>query len=176
MQVITIRSWLFCLALLAGTPALAQAPQEESKFTDPNIERDVLSRMSSGDHGRMHVNVSSFNRRVLLTGEVESEAARAEIARIAAATPNVRAVSNELVVAGVSGVGSRTTDSIITSDVKFRLRGSDNVDIDDVRVVTENGTVYLMGKVRRRVGAAAAEIASTTGRVDRVVLVFDYLD
>ncbi len=174
---------VFAIPLLAALPGCV-APQNTpardtgavSVFDDENIEKDALDRINNGHGGNIHVNATSFNRRLLLTGEVPSAASKAEIEKLVAGVPKVRAVSDELVVADISGVSTRTVDSWITSDVKHRLRGSTVFDSSQIKAVAESGTVFLMGNVSRRQGAVAAEIASTTSRVQRVVLVFDYLD
>ncbi len=163
------------LAVLAGC-ATPQNTPAVSVFDDENIETDALARINGAHNGNVHVTVTSFNRRLLLTGEVPSVAAKAEIEKLVAGVPKVRAVSDELMVATITGVSSRTADSWITSDVKYRLRGNAAFSADQIKVVAENGTVFLMGSVRRKQGAAAAEIASNASRVQRVVLVFDYLD
>ncbi len=172
------------LALLLAVPLMAAlpgcvAPQTTtgtSVFDDENIEADALARINGAHAGKVHVTVTSFNRRLLLTGEVPSAASRADIEKLVAGVPKVRAISNELVVDEISGISSRTADSWITSDVKRRLRGSAALSGEQIKVVAENRTVFLMGNVRHKEAAAAAEIASTTNRVQRVVLVFDYLD
>lgn len=176
-------SLVFALPFLVALPGCV-APQNTpardsgavSVFDDENIEKDALARINNGHGGNIHVNVTSFNRRLLLTGEVPSAASRAEIEKLVAGVPKLRALSDELVVSDISGVASRTTDSWITSDVKRRLRGSTVFDSSQIKAVAESGTVFLMGNVSRRQGAAAAEIASTTNRVQRVVLLFDYID
>jgi osmotically-inducible protein OsmY len=163
------------LAVLAGCAA-PQNPPAVSVFDDENIETEAISRIQRGRPSNVHVDVASFNRRLLLTGEVQSEAARSEIEKLVTGIPKVRAISNELVVGNITGVATRTTDSWIASDVKRRLRGNPSFNADQVKVVTESGTVYLMGNLSRSQAAAAAEVASTTNRVARVILVFDYVD
>ena len=163
------------LAVLPGCVTPQNLPAV-SVFDDENIEKDAISRINSGHSGRVHVNAASFNRRLLLTGEVSSEASRAEIEKLVASVPKVRAVNNELVVGDISGVATRTTDSWITSDIKRRFRGSNSFDAGQIKVVAENGTVFLMGTVHRKEGTSAAEIASTTKKVRSVVLLFEYLD
>jgi osmotically-inducible protein OsmY len=163
------------LAVLPGCVAPQNAPAV-SVFDDENIEADALERINNGHNGKVHVTATSFNRRLLLTGEVPSETSKAEIDKLVSGVPRVRAVSNELVVGEISGVSSRTADSWITSDVKRRLRGSPAFSSGQIKVVAEGGTVFLMGNVSRKQGAAAAEIASTTNRVARVILIFDYVD
>jgi osmotically-inducible protein OsmY len=88
----------------------------------------------------------------------------------------VRNVNNELVVAGVSSLTTRSSDTLITSDVKFRFMQDKRFEANYIKVVTENGTVYLMGIVKRAEADAATEVASTTGGVQRVVRLFEYLD
>ena len=168
----------FLIPFLAALPGCVtpQNSPDVSVFDDENIEQDALARIGSGHMDGVHVNVTSFNRHVLLTGEVPDAASKAAIEKLVAPVPKVRAVSDELVVGDVSGVAARTTDSWITSDVKRQLRGSAAFDAGKIMVVTENGTVFLMGAVRRKEGAAAAEIASGANKVRRVVLLFEYLD
>jgi osmotically-inducible protein OsmY len=164
---------LSALALLLSGPVRADAP---SVFDDENIETEALNRIASLHIPAAHINVACLNRRLLLTGEVPSEAAKAEVDKAVAALPKVRGISNELVVDQVSGVASRTRDSWITSDVKSGLRRNGLSRDHTLKVVAENGTVYLMGSLSRKDAAAAADIASTTSRVRRVVMVFEYTD
>ncbi len=125
--------------------------------------------------GDFHVNITSYNGIVLLTGEVPAEAARADIAELVRTTAKVRAVQNELVIGPVTDLGSRSNDTLITSKVKARFVEANRFQINHVKVVTERGVVYLMGVVRRSEGDAAADIASTTSGVQRVVKVFEYI-
>jgi len=123
-----------------------------------------------------HINVTSYNRMVLLTGEVPTEAAKADAERIARAVENVRSVFNELQVAGNTSMQSRTNDSVLTSKVKGRFVDAGKFSPVHVKVVTENGVVYLMGMVKKQEAADATEITRTTGGVSKVVRVFEYLD
>ena len=123
-----------------------------------------------------HVNVSSFNRLALLTGEVPNAAAREEAERVARGVDNVRGIYNELQVAGNSAMSSRTNDAYLTSKVKARFVDGGKFNAVHVRVVSENSVVYLMGLVNRAEGEAATEIARTTSGVQKVVRLFEYLD
>jgi len=143
---------------------------------DEGIEDKAVSQISAKYNNTAHVNVISFNRHALITGEAPNEETRAGIAQIVAGVPNVKAVSNELVVSGLTGFTSRSSDSIITGDVKLRFLNNKVFQADHVKVITENGTVFLMGLVYRKEAEAATEIASTTSGVQRVVKVFEYLD
>jgi osmotically-inducible protein OsmY len=144
---------------------------------DEGIELKASNRISEQFKSDVHVNVTSFNRRVLITGEVPNGSVREGIEQAVMGIPNVRSVINELMLSGTSSLTSRSSDTLITSDVKFRfLNNKKAFQPDHIKVVTENGTVYLMGLVYHKEADAAAEIASTTSGVQRVVKVFEYLD
>jgi osmotically-inducible protein OsmY len=149
----------------AGIRASDQAI--ESKVT-----RDAADRWPSG----VHLNVTSYDGKVLLTGEVPTAAIRDEIGRIAQSTEYVRGVNNELVVGPETEYGARTQDTYITAKVKSRLIEGGRFDANNVKVVTERRVVYLMGIVSRGEGDAAAEIAASTTDVARVVKLFEYTD
>ena len=143
---------------------------------DEGIEDKAINQVSIKYKDTVHFNVTSFNRHVLVTGEAPNEETKSDIAKIIAGIPNVKAVSNELAVSGKTGITSRSSDSIITADVKLRFVNNKVFQADHVKVITENGVVYLMGLVYHKEADAAAEIASTTSGVQRVVKVFEYLD
>jgi len=122
------------------------------------------------------VNATSFNRKVLLTGEVSTEDTKAAVEKAIRAIPNVRDVANELAIAGNSSITSRGNDSIITSNVKARMVGNGKFSPNHVKVVTEAGAVFLMGLVTPAEGDAAVEVARSTAGVSRVVKVFEYVE
>lgn len=161
-----------------GTGALMVADRRTTGtyIEDEGIENKATNQISAKYKDTAHVNVTSFNRHVLITGEVPNEEAKTDIGRIAAGIQNVKAVSNELVVSGVSSFSSRSGDSVITADVKLRFVNNKVFNADHVKVITENGAVFLMGLVYHKEADKAAEIASTTSGVLRVVKVFEYLD
>lgn len=147
-----------------------------SFIEDELIENKALSRIRKEYRDNTHVNVTSFNRNVLISGEVASEAIKNEIGKIVAGVENVRNINNELVISGVSSLTSRSSDTIITSDVKLRFTQDKRFDANHVKVVTENGTVFLLGIIKRAEADAATHVASTTKGVQRVVRLFEYLD
>jgi osmotically-inducible protein OsmY len=170
-----------CPAMFAtgvGTGALMASDRRTTGafIEDEGIENKALGQINAKFKNATHVNVTSFNRHALITGEVPNEETKLEAGRIVAGVQNVKAVTNELVIAGTTGITSRSSDSIITADVKLRFLNNKAFQADHIKVITENGTVFLMGLVYRKEAAAAAEIASTTGGVLRVVKVFEYLD
>ncbi|KAF3997173.1 BON domain-containing protein [Glaciimonas immobilis] len=122
-----------------------------------------------------HINITSFNRRVLLTGEVRDEAAKAAAEKETKAIEGVHSVLNELTIAEPSSFGQRSNDTYITSKVKASLLDAKDVFGNSVKVVTERGVVYLMGKATEREAKRAAEIAAGVAGVLKVVKVFEYL-
>ena len=140
---------------------------------EQKIGKAISDRWPAGATG-VHVNVTSYSGKVLLTGEVPTAAVRGEIEKIATSTQYVKAVTNELVVGPETLIAARTRDSFITSKVKSRLIEAKKLDAKDVVVVTERGVVYLMGLVSPAEGDAAAEVAASTSDVVRVVKLFEY--
>jgi len=169
-----------CIPLMvAGGVAAGAAVATDRRTTGSQVDDELIEDKLSFNvrerfKGDFHVNITSYNGIVLLTGEVPAEAARADIAELARSTSKVRSVQNELVIGPVTDLGSRSNDTLITSKVKTRFVEANKFQINHVKVVTERGVVFLMGVVRRGEGEAAAELASTTSGVQRVVKVFEY--
>ena len=159
----------------AGVLAFSDRRPTETYIADEAIETRVVNRINEKYGDKVHVNATSYNRAVLLTGEVPTEAAKADIEKITTAVPNVKAITNELLVAGASSFGSRSNDSYITSKVKARFIDANKFSSNHVKVVTEAGTVYLLGIVTQRESNDAVEIARTTGGVQKVVRVFEII-
>ena len=143
---------------------------------DEAIELKIGNNIGTGYGDRVHVNVTSYNGIVLLTGEVPTPELVTTITQIARTTAKVRSVHNELTVGPVSSVGSRTNDSYITSKVKARFVEANKFAPNHVKVVTERQVVYLMGLVRHDEADTAAQIAATTSGVIRVVKLFEYIN
>ncbi|MEW6512962.1 MAG: BON domain-containing protein [Pseudomonadota bacterium] len=159
----------------AGALAFADRRAAEVQVTDEGIELRSGNRISEKYGSNTHVNVTSYNRTVLLTGEVPDAAAKAAIEKLVSEVPNVKAISNELQVAGVSTLTARSNDTYITSKVKARFIDANTFAANHVKVVTEAGVVYLMGLVSQKEAKAAVEIARTTGGVQKVVRVFEII-
>jgi len=169
-----------CFALAVGGAATGLMVAEDRRTIgtmteDQGIEFKVSNRIEE-KYKSTHLNVTSYNRAVLLTGEVPSEAAKTDAERIARAVDNVRSVFNELQVSGNTSLQARTNDTVLTSKVKARFVDARKFSPLHVKVVTENGVVYLLGMVKRQEAADATEVARTTGGVLKVVRVFEYLD
>ena len=156
-----------------GALMLADRRNSESFLSDEGAELRALSRISENYGDKVHVNVTSYNRMMLLTGEVPSEAIKTGVERLAAGVPNVKSIANELAIAGASSFGGRSNDAYITSKVKARFVDASKFSPNHVKVVTEAGVVFLLGLVTQAEAAAAVEIARTTGGVQKVVRVFE---
>jgi osmotically-inducible protein OsmY len=145
-----------------------------TQLEDEGIELRGGNRISERYGDRVHINLNSYNRTVLISGEVPDQAAKAEVEKIVRGVPNVRGVANEVQIAGLASLGSRTNDSFITSKVKARFVDANRFSPVHVKVVTEAAVVYLMGLVTDAEANDAVEIARTTGGVRKVVKLFEY--
>lgn len=166
-----------CAPLLIGGAAVGGALMYTDRRTsgaqveDEAIEAKAYNRIRQAIGDRGHVNVTSYNRLALLTGEVPSESDRAAVANAVAGVENLRAVTNELAVMPNSSLSSRSSDAIVTSKVKATLFDAKDVQGNAFKVVTERGTVYLMGVVTERELNRATELARSISGVDKVVRV-----
>ncbi len=158
-------------ATLVATDRRSVADQANDEETELKIANQIAALY--GDS--VHANATSYNGIVLLTGEVPDQGVYASIGNIAATAVHVRSVHNELAVGPLTTLQQRTNDTFITSKVKARFVEERRFAPNHVKVVTERGVVYLMGLVRRDEASAAAQIASTTTGVVRVVTLFEYI-
>ena len=145
------------------------------QIEDQSIELKAKARVREAIGDRGHVNVTSYNRRVLLTGEVRDEAMKQAVEREVRAIANVVSVTNELEIAGPSSYTSRSNDALITTKVKASLVDMKTVSANSFKVTTERGVVYLQGLVTPREGNIAADVAKGVSGVNRVVKVFEYI-
>ncbi len=160
---------------VVGTLAATDRRTFGAQTEDKTIVLKGESRVANLVGGAGHVNVTSFNRKVLLTGEVRDEAMKAAVEREVSAIENVQSVINELEVMGVSSFTSRSNDSLITGKVKASFVDAKDLYANAIKVVTERGVVYLMGRVTQREGNLAADVASNVSGVHKVVKVFEYI-
>jgi len=176
LAVLLLQGCMEMLLIGAGTAVVAFEDRRTAgaQLEDRGIELRTGNRVDDRYGDRTHINVTSYNRYVLLTGEVPDEAARAEIEKLARGVPNVLGVTNDLQVAGKSSMGSRSNDTYLTSKVKTRFLESGKFNAIHVKVVTEAGVVYLVGMVTEKEAEDAVEIARTTGGVRKVVKMFEY--
>ncbi|MDO8464801.1 MAG: BON domain-containing protein [Gallionella sp.] len=167
-----------CVPAAVGTGAMMVQDRRTSGayVEDLAIEAKAFDGIGKQFKDGVHININSFNRNVLISGEVHTDAIKTEVNRLISSIENVRNINNELAVSGTTSLTSRSNDSLITSNVKLRFVNDQRFSANHVKVVTENGTVFLMGLVKRAEADAATEVAGTTGGVQRIVRLFEYLD
>ncbi len=149
--------------------------QPEVVLGDQRIETVASTRLGERFKDQAHVNVTSFNYVVLITGEAPAEKMKGEIEQLVREIPQVKSVVNELQISAPSSFGSRSNDTYLTGRVKAGFVSVDKFSPNDVKVVTEGGVVYLMGLVTRKEADDATEAARSTGGVRKVVRVFEYV-
>lgn len=142
---------------------------------DETIEWKASARVREKFGDKVHVNFTSYNRKVLLTGEVPSAEIKAEVERVVTGIPNVQGVYNELAMAGLTTFSARSNDTYITSKVKGRFIDTNKFNPVHVKVVTEAGAVYLLGQVTQREADVAVEVTRTTSGVAKVVNLMDVI-
>jgi osmotically-inducible protein OsmY len=144
---------------------------------DEAIELKVRVNLSKGSTplAQSHINVKSFNGQVLLTGQVPNDNVRQEAEQIVGQTREVKRIHNELEIAGPSSTIVRSNDIYLTSRVKLKLLSDKSIEGLRVKVVTENGIVYLMGLVSQREADQAVAIVREVPGVQRIVKVFEYV-
>jgi osmotically-inducible protein OsmY len=169
-----------CVAVVAGGMVAGAVATTDRRTLGAQTEDKAIAVKAEtrlpqivGDAG--HVNVNSYNRKVLLTGEVRDEAMKQAIEKEVRSITNVDNVMNELLVAGPSSYTSRSSDTLITSKVKISLADKKTVSANSFKVVTERGNVYLMGLVTQREGNIAAQVAQGVSGVMSVTKMFEYI-
>ncbi len=169
-----------CVAVAVGGAATGAVIADDRRTVGTITEDEGIELKASSRVGKKfpdaHLNFTSYNRRLLITGEAADAAAKSGIGKIALAVENVREVYNEVQISGNTSMSVRANDSYLTSKVKARFLDAQKFDPIHVKVVTEASTVYLLGLVTRKEADEATEIARTTGGVQRVQRVFEYLD
>ena len=161
--------------IAAGTAIVATDRRSTgAQLDDKTIEVRAANDLGDALRGNdVHINVNSFERRVLLTGEVASEAARAQAGSIASRSKNVRLVNNELVVAAPSTFGERTDDNTLGARVRAAFVNTREIAFNSVDIITERRVIYLMGAVTQKEADTAALVASRVSGVQQVVKLFD---
>ena len=177
---VLVASLYGCVAAVVGGAGTAVLVGEDRRTVgtvteDQGIELKAANRINDKFRSA-HINVTSYSRMVLVTGEAADAATKAEIERIVRAVENVRGVYNEMAIAGNTALSARANDSFITSKVKARFVDQQKFNPVHVKVVTEASVVYLLGMVKRKEADDAVQITRTTSGVQKVVKLFEYLD
>ena len=169
-----------CVPVVIGGAAAGGAMAADRRTSgiyveDENIELKAVKKMETNLGENAHVNITSYNRNVLLTGEVPEAAAKVKAESLIKEITNTRSITNEIAVGPKSSVGSRANDAYLTSKVKTKFVTENKFAANLVKVITENSVVYLMGIVTQAEADAAVEIARTTDGVTKVVKVFEFM-
>lgn len=162
-------------AVVGGSMVAVDRRTSGAQLEDEGIELRAGARLGDALGDRAHINVTSYNRQVLLTGEVASDKDKQTAEAIVGKVENVRAVVNELAVLGASSLSQRSNDSLVTGKVKASLVDARDISAHAFKVVTERGVVYLMGRVTQREATRATEVVRTVSGVQRVVRVLEII-
>jgi len=162
-------------AMVGGTMVYVDRRTTGAQVEDQTIEVKSANRATEVGGDRAHVNVTSYNRTVLLTGEAPTEADRTAIEQAVQRVENVRSTVNELAVALPSSLSTRSNDSFLTTKVKATFVDAKDLQANAIKVVTERGNVYLMGRVTEREATRATDLARTVSGVQKVVRVFEII-
>lgn len=169
-----------CAPLILGGAMVGGAMVAVDRRTAGTQLEDEAIELKAGARAREvspagHINVTSYNRMLLVTGEVPSETDRKAVEQVVGRIENVRSVVNELAIAGNSALGVRSSDSLISGKVKASFIDAKDLQAQALKVTTERGVVYLMGKVTEREATRASDVARTISGVQKVVRVFELI-
>ena len=162
-------------AVAGGSLLASDRRTSGTQLEDEGIELRALSRIRASVSDRAHVNLTSYNRQVLLTGEVPTAQDKQLVEQIASRVENVNSVVNELVVAGSSSLADRSSDTLITGRARAMLIDARDLHFNAFKVVTERRTTYLMGRVTQREADRATAVVRATPGVQKVVRIFEII-
>jgi len=145
------------------------------QLEDEGIEQRGSSAIRENFGSKEHINITSYNRQVLITGEVSNDTVRRQVEQLIGQVQNVRAVVNDLAIGPASSFSDRSSDTVLVGKVKAAMVDSEDVFANVFKVVGERGTIYLMGRVTQREGQRATDVFRGVSGVKRVVRVFEYI-
>ena len=160
-------------AIVGGSMVVTDRRTSGAQVDDQSIELKAMRRVSDTLGDRGSVSITSYNRLVLITGAVPTEADKQVVEQAVGQIENIRSVVNELAIGAPSSFGGRSNDTLLTSKVKASMVDAKDVHAHAYKVVTERSIVYLMGRVTEREAARAADIARGVSGVRKVVKVFE---
>ena len=160
-------------AIWGGTMVVSDRRTSGTQIDDQAIELKSVRRIADVIADRGHVNVTSYNRLVLITGEVPTEADKTAVEQAVMRIENVRSIVNELTLAAPSSLSARSNDTLMTSKVKASMVDAKDIQSNAFKVVSERSVVYLMGRVTEREANRAADVARGVSGVQKVVKVFE---
>jgi osmotically-inducible protein OsmY len=162
-------------AVAGGVMVASDRRTSGTVIEDNAIQLKSSNRISDALGERAHVNVTSYNRQILLTGEVPSEQDKQLVEKVVAGVENARGVYNELAVLGNTTLSQRSSDTLVTSRVKASLVDAQDLSANAFKITTERGTVYLLGRVTKREAARATEIARGVDGAQRIVTYWEFI-
>ncbi len=145
------------------------------QLEDETIEQRSATAIRENFGSKEHISITSYNRQVLITGEVSSDTVRRQVESLIGRVENVRAVVNELAIGPASSASDRASDALLVAKVKASMVDTEDVFANVYKVVGERGTIYLMGRVTQREAKRATDVVRGVGGVKRVVRVFEYI-
>ena len=170
-----------CLPLMVGGTVMGSVAATDRRTIGAQADDAAIVLKGEGRASKItgelgRVAVTSFNHRVLLTGEVKDDKMKAEVEQQIVTIDGVKSVENDLVVAPVSSMGARSNDALITGKVKAAIIDTKDLYVNAFKVQTDRGVVYLMGRVTQREGKLAAEVArNAASKIKKVVKLFEYI-
>jgi osmotically-inducible protein OsmY len=181
LSIAVMTSIAACVPAIVGGAAVGTSVAADRRTTgiyveDENIEIKATRKMETNLGEESHVNVTSFNQNVLLTGQVPDAERKAKAESLMKEVEQVRTVTNEIVISPKADLSTRASDTYLTSKIKTLFLTENKFQANHVKVVTENSVVYLMGLVTKEESDAAVDIASNAGGVEKVVKVFEYIN
>ena len=160
-------------ALVGGAVVATDRRTTGTVVEDEGIELRAASRLREALGERAHINVTSYNRQVLMTGEVPTAQDKQTVERIVAGVDNVRHIVNELGVLANSSLSQRSSDSLVTGRVKGGLIDAKDLSVNAFKILTERGVTYVMGRVTAREAKRATDVISSTSGVQKVVRILE---
>jgi osmotically-inducible protein OsmY len=161
--------------VLGGAMVASDRRSAGIQLEDETIEQRSATAIRENFGSKEHINITSYNRQVLITGEVSNDTVRRQVESLIGRVENVRAVVNELAIGPASSTGDRASDALLVAKVKASMVDTEDVFANVYKVVGERGTVYLMGRVTQREAKRATDVVRGVSGVKRVVRVFEYI-
>lgn len=161
--------------VLGGAMVASDRRSTGIQVEDEGIEQRSATAIRENFGSKEHINITSYNRQVLITGEVSNDTVRRQVESLIGRVENVRAVVNELAIGPASSTGDRASDALLVAKVKASMVDTEDVFANVYKVVGERGTVYLMGRVTQREAKRATDVVRGVSGVKRVVRVFEYI-
>ena len=161
--------------VLGGAMVASDRRSTGIQVEDEGIEQRSATAIRENFGSKEHINITSYNRQVLITGEVSNDTVRRQVESLIGRVENVRAVVNELAIGPASSTGDRASDALLVAKVKASMVDTEDVFANVYKVVGERGTIYLMGRVTQREAKRATDVVRGVSGVKRVVRVFEYI-